>query len=185
MEKATRAAARSVNESSGAPRGRALAHGGIEGLYPGREKTAKETKRRHNGGQADNAWWLRTRPDSGVSPKRTWRRLDVDCHSWWASGRWFAKSTQGLLRIQDAVVGRWWAVVVCGGCALVGIIVRAWWPWCPWWAWCECEGCTRAICSRMGHREILPTQPCIRRLGQCPKTAFSDVGCARTAGNGL
>jgi len=32
------------------------------------------------------------------------------------------------------------------------------------------EGCTRAICSRMGHREILPTQPCIRR----PQTAPQD-----------
>lgn len=55
-------------------------------------------------------------------------RLDVNYRGW-ASGGWFAKSTQGLLGIQDAVVGRWRVVVVCGGCALVGIIVRAWWPW--------------------------------------------------------
>ena len=79
------------------------------------------------------------------------------------AGGWFVKGTQGLLRIQEDVVGRWWAMVV----------VARWWGLLDY---CESvvamvpvvgvvrEGCTRAVCSRMGHRKILPTQPCIRRL---------------------
>jgi len=83
-KKRKRAERSSQRESLGARRSRRL--------YLGREKTAKETKRRHNGGQADNAWWLRTRLDSGVSRSRRGG-------AWTSAGGWFAKSTQGLLRI--------------------------------------------------------------------------------------
>jgi hypothetical protein len=87
-------------------------------------------------------------------------RLDVNYHGWWASGRWFAKSTQGLLGIQDAVAGSgglWW--LRAGGDYCEGVVAMA----RGGRGARGCEGCTRAICSRMGHREILPTQPCIRR----------------------
>jgi len=98
----------------------------------------------------------------------------------------------GLLRaprvcytIQDAVVGRWRAVVVCGGCAQ--------WDYCeghgPWWAWCkrvrEGEGLYQGNLSRWAIAKSFPRSPASAGLRQHPKTAFSDVGCARTAGNGL
>ena len=78
---------------------------------------------------------------------------------WWAGG------------------GQWWWLRAGGD---YWIIVRAWWPWCPWWAWCE-RGVPGQSVRGWAIAKSFPRSPASADFRQHPKTAFSDVGCARTA----
>lgn len=74
-------------------------------------------------------------------------------------------------------------VVVCGGCALVGIIVSV--VAMHGARGGRVRGVPGQFVRGWAIAKSFPRSPASAGFGQRPKTAFSDVGCARTAGNGL